>query len=82
MKPEIELDTPDGRGILGYDNAPILYVTNLGIVMLKVWITEKERWINYRLSDIHNILPSDFTIINNNEYEQQTNKSESYITLE
>lgn len=81
MKPEIELDTPDGRGILGHDNAPILYVTDLGIVMLKVWITGKERWINYRLSDIKDILPSDFAIINNTDYESQTNKSESYITL-
>jgi hypothetical protein len=72
MVPEIELDTPDGRGILGHDNAPMLYVTNLGIVMLKVWITEKERWINYRLSDINDILPSDFTIINNTEHELQT----------
>ncbi len=75
MKQEIEINTPSGRGILGYSGAPIVYSTELGYLMLKVWYPEEGVFINYKISNIKEILPPEFTIINNNS--NQDGKSES-----
>ena len=52
MSFKIEVQTPKGRGILGHDGAPVITVTDLGYVMLKVWYPETDSYVNYRLSDI------------------------------
>jgi hypothetical protein len=65
MKQEIEISTPSGRGILGYNDSPIVYSTELGYIMLKVWYPEESVYMNYKISNISEILPAEFTIINN-----------------
>lgn len=79
MNPQIEINTPQGRGILGYQGSPITYSTELGYLMLKVWYPEKSVFVNYKISDLKEILPSEFTIIDNKEYEYDT-ETESTIT--
>lgn len=64
MKQEIEISTPSGRGILGYNGSPIVYSTELGYIMLKVWYPKKNVFVNHKISDIKEILPREFTIIN------------------
>lgn len=71
MSTEIEINTPNGRGILGYRGAPIAYVTELGYLMLKIWYPSKSVFVNHKISDIKEIIPSEFTIIDNNEYEYE-----------
>ena len=78
MSLEIEINTPDGLGILGYRGAQITYVTELGYLMLKVWYPSNSIFVNYRISDIKEIIPSEFTIIDNKEYEYDK-ESESNI---
>ena len=80
MSLEITINTPNGRGILGYRGAPITYVTELGYLMLKVWDPSKNVFVNHKISDIKEIIPSEFTIIDNKEYEYEYDKeSESNI---
>jgi len=80
MSLEITINTPNGRGILGYRGAPITYVTELGYLMLKVWHPSKNVFVNHKISDIKEIIPSEFTIIDNKEYEYEYDKeSESNI---
>lgn len=64
----IEINTPFGRGFLGFKGAPITYTTELGIVMLKVWFPEKERWINFRASSFEEIIHKDLTIASRTTY--------------
>lgn len=81
MSFKIEVQTPKGRGILGHDGAPVITVTDLGYVMLKVWYPETDSYVNYRLSDIKEILPSDITIINDSAYEYAEQSETADITL-
>lgn len=76
-----EVQTPKGRGFLGHDGAPVVTVTDLGYVMLKVWYPETDSYVNYRLSDIKEILPSDITIINDSAYEYAEQSETADITL-
>jgi hypothetical protein len=45
----VDVDTPGGPGILEK-----VYLTELGLVMAKVFFPKKEHWINYPLTDITN----------------------------
>ncbi len=72
MSFEKAIQTPKGLGLLGHEGAPVITVTDLGYVMLKVWYPESQSFVNYRLSSINEILPSEFTIINESyEYVEQ-----------
>ena len=44
-----DVDTPGGTGILQN-----VYITELGLVMAKVFFPKREVWINYRLSEVNN----------------------------
>lgn len=81
MSFKIEVHTPKGRGFLGHEGAPIITVTDLGYVMLKVWYPESYSFVNYRLSDIKEILPSGITIINDITYEYTEQSETTDITL-
>jgi hypothetical protein len=81
MNTEITINTPNGRGILGYGGAPITYVTELGYVMLKVWYPSKSVFVNHKISDIQEIIPSEFTIIDNNEYEYDRESKPNMASL-
>ena len=81
MSPQIEINTPTGRGILGYEGAPITYVTELGYVMLKVWYPSKSTFVNHRISDLKEIIPSEFTIIDNNQYEYDGESKSEIVAL-
>lgn len=63
MEKEISINTPKGRGILGYKGTPALTISDLGFVMLKVWIVEEEVFTNYRVGELFEILPSGLSII-------------------
>jgi hypothetical protein len=76
MKTKIEIGTSEGRGILGYGDSPILYITEIGNVMLKVWYPEKNSFVNYKISEISEILPQDFNIININQLKHAGSKSD------
>lgn len=72
MSFEKAIQTPKGLGFLGHEGAPVITVTDLGYVMLKVWYHESQSFVNYRLSSINEILPSEFTITNEAyEYDEQ-----------
>ena len=49
----MDVDTPDGAGVL-----EMIYLTELGLVMGKVFFPKKGVWINYHLSDVDNLLES------------------------
>lgn len=49
----VDVDTPDGAGVL-----EMIYLTELGLVMGKVFFPKKGVWINYHLSDVDNLLES------------------------
>jgi hypothetical protein len=76
----IQINTAYGRGFLGFKGAPITYTTELGIVMLKVWFPEKERWINFRASSLEEIIPKDLTIASRATYVHGESK-ETYSSL-
>lgn len=77
MEKEIYINTPKGRGILGYKGTPSLTISELGFVMLKIWIVEDEVFTNYRITELSEILPSGFSIIEDTtftyEHEEVTN---------
>jgi hypothetical protein len=45
----VDVETPGGPGILEK-----VYLTELGLIMAKVFFPNKEHWINYQLKDIQN----------------------------
>jgi len=65
MIKEIHINTPEGRGILGYEGEPHMIITELGFVMLRVWSVDRECFTNYRLTELSEILPEGFGIIDN-----------------
>jgi len=64
-----QINTPLGRGFLGFKGVPTTYTTELGIVMLKVWFPHKQRWINFRASNLEEIILKDLTIDTKTTYE-------------
>jgi hypothetical protein len=65
MTKEIHINTPDGRGILGYKEENHMIITELGFVMLRVWSVDGECFTNYSLMELSEILPEGFDIIDN-----------------
>jgi hypothetical protein len=48
-----EVDTPDGAGVLSK-----IYISDLGLVMGKVFIPKKNVWINYQLTKLEHLIDS------------------------
>jgi hypothetical protein len=46
-----DVDTPDGAGVLEK-----VYLTELGLVMGKVFFPSKGVWVNYQLTNLENLL--------------------------
>ena len=63
MNSKIQLQTPKGRGILGFRGEPSLFISNLGFVMMRVWNEKELSWTNIKISDIKDILPKGYSIV-------------------
>lgn len=72
MNSKIALQTPTGRGILGFKGEPSFFISALGFVMMRVWNESQNSWTNIKVSDIKDILPSGYSIIEDKQetYEQ------------
>ena len=71
MNAKFDLQTPKGRGILGFRGEPPLFVSELGFVMMRVWNEEESSWTNIKISDIKDMLPSGYSIIKEEIQDEQ-----------
>lgn len=63
MTKKIELQTPNGRGILGSKGEPSFFVSDLGFVMMRIWDETHDTCRNIKVSELKELLPSGYTII-------------------
>jgi hypothetical protein len=76
MNSKIQLQTPKGLGILGFKGEPSFFISELGFVMMRVWNESQNSWTNIKVSDVKDILPKGYSIIEDkqeiNEQPEQT----------
>lgn len=64
MNPKINLITPEGEHatIGGHKQEDPIFITDLGLVYLRVYYPEQEKWINHSIGRIEDLLPEGYTI--------------------
>ena len=64
MNPKINLITPEGEPatIGGHKQEHPIFITELGLVYIKIYYTEQERWVNHPIGRIEDLLPEGYTI--------------------
>ena len=64
MNPKINLITPEGEHatIGGHKQENPIFITELGLVYVKIYYPDQEKWVNHPMGRIQDLLPEGYII--------------------